>query len=184
MCARQRTHFLLLRQEKVSKEKASRIRRPCGYAALLGTGGRLRISTCGLRHLRLFSRRSLRYSPPHNGMGTQTAEDRTAESQQGRAIARPCGVGYSGSPAVMRRRVAQGQPDQGWRCLSEASLARPRLHRATQRARSAAKGRRIRLAFLLGTLLWRSKEKYLARRGETRQSHACCNAMEKKQSSR
>jgi len=39
--------------------------------------------------------------------------------------------------AVMRRRVAQGQTDQGWRCLSEASLARPRLHRATQCARRA-----------------------------------------------
>jgi len=42
-----------------------------------------------------------------------------------------------GIPAVMRRRVAQGQTDQGWRCLSEASLARPRLHRATQCARRA-----------------------------------------------
>jgi len=46
----------------------------------------------------------------------------------------------------MRRRVAQGQADQGWRCLSEASLARPRLTRATQR--TGAAGRRIRLAFL------------------------------------
>jgi hypothetical protein len=35
-------------------------------------------------------------------------------------------------PAVMRRRVAQGQTDQGWRCLSAASPARPWLHGATQ----------------------------------------------------
>jgi len=39
MCARQRTYFLLLRQEKVGKEKASRIRRPYGHAALLGLSG-------------------------------------------------------------------------------------------------------------------------------------------------
>ena len=42
MCARQRSHFLLLRQEKVTKEKASRIRRPSlryGHAALLGAAG-------------------------------------------------------------------------------------------------------------------------------------------------
>ena len=39
MCARQRSNFLLLRQEKVTKEKASRIRRPCGHAALLSFGG-------------------------------------------------------------------------------------------------------------------------------------------------
>ncbi|BDT68486.1 hypothetical protein os1_26690 [Comamonadaceae bacterium OS-1] len=35
--------------------------------------------------------------------------------------------------AVWRRRVAQGWADQGWRCLSAASLARPRPDRATQR---------------------------------------------------
>ena len=39
MCARQRSNFLLLRQEKVTKEKASRIRRPFGHAALLGSAG-------------------------------------------------------------------------------------------------------------------------------------------------
>ena len=64
-----------------------------------------------------------------------------------------------GFPAVMRRRVAQRRADQGWRCPSAASSARPRPARATQCARSAAKGRRIRLAFLLLTFLWRSKEK-------------------------
>jgi len=40
--------------------------------------------------------------------------------------------------------------------------------RAAQVARSAAEGPRLRVAFLLGTFLWRSKEKCLARRGETR----------------
>ena len=64
-----------------------------------------------------------------------------------------------GFPAVMRRRVAQRRADQGWRCPSAASSARPRPARATQCAHRAAKGRRIRLAFLLLTFLWRSKEK-------------------------
>ena len=59
-------------------------------------------------------------------------------------------------------RGAQRQADQGWRCLSEASLARPRLARAPQVARSEAQGPRLRVAFLLGTFLWRSKEKCLA----------------------
>jgi hypothetical protein len=47
------------------------------------------------------------------------------------------------------RRGAQVQADQGSRCLSEASLARPRLNRAPQVARSEAEGRRSqgRLSF-------------------------------------
>ena len=63
-----------------------------------------------------------------------TKKDSTREARTGSAV----GCWLLGLPAVMRRRVAQGQPDQGWRCPSEAGLARPRLHRATQRARSAA----------------------------------------------
>jgi len=33
-------------------------------------------------------------------------------------------------------------------------------------------GQAFGVAFLLGTFLWRSKEKYLARQGETRNSHS------------
>ena len=57
-------------------------------------------------------------------------------------------------------------------CLSVASSARPRHKRVAQGAWSVAEGRRIRLAFLLGTFLWRSKEKYLACRGETRRGRS------------
>ena len=49
--------------------------------------------------------------------------------------------------AVMRWRVAQGWADQGWRCLSEASLARPRPDRATQRTRRAAHSARLSFAY-------------------------------------
>ena len=103
-------------------------------------------------------------------------------------MARACGVRYwysavgclairtaplFGDEKRRRRRIRAGV------CLSEASLARPRLRRASQCARAA--GRRIRLAFSLVTFFWRSKRKLLrcrahiptcnadlARRGETR----------------
>ena len=67
-----------------------------------------------------------------------------------------------GSPAVIRWRVAQERPDQGRACPKAAqrtSLRAPRAIRATQRARSAAKGQRIRLAFLLLTFLWALQKK-------------------------
>jgi len=38
VCARQRTHFSCF-AKKSKQKKASRIRRPCGHAALLGLGG-------------------------------------------------------------------------------------------------------------------------------------------------
>ena len=66
------------------------------------------------------------------------------------------------SPAVIRWRVAQERPDKGRTCPKDAqrtSLCAPRAIRATQRARSEAKGQRIRLAFSLLTFFWRSKRK-------------------------
>jgi hypothetical protein len=68
--------------------------------------------------------------------------------------------------AVMRRRVAQGRAEKGWRCLGAASFARPCPDRATQR--TGAAGRRIRLSFLLGSFLWTSKQKDFGLRAETR----------------
>src|SRR3982750_2037657 len=63
------------------------------------------------------------------------------------------------------RRGAEVQTDQGSRCLSEASLARPRLDRAPQVARSEAEGRsnQGRLFFCL-LFFWRSKRKVSSRR--------------------
>ncbi|TNF62784.1 MAG: hypothetical protein EP306_02600, partial [Burkholderiales bacterium] len=58
---------------------------------------------------------------------------------------------------------------RGRACLSRRRVcAPPRPGRATQRARSAAEGQRIRLAFLLPSFLWRNKEKKVGRRAETR----------------
>ncbi len=167
-CAPGRALTFFASPKKVSKERRAEVRAPSGFLALLASGG------VGLNSLRS---NNARPDPPaaallspatrHGGPNSRNAKLK-CRTPQGRAMARPCcfGYWYEVHTAVMRRRVAQGQTDQGWRCLSVASLARPRLDRATQRARAA--GRRIRLAFLLGTLLWRSKEKYLACRGETR----------------
>ena len=93
---------------------------------------------------------------------------------QGHAMACPCfvlgfGIWYFGLPrpgwAEQRRR----RRDKGWRCLSEASLARPPPQSSSAGCPVAKRrGPRLRVAFLLGTFLWRSKEKCLARRGETR----------------
>ena len=64
----------------------------------------------------------------------QTSELQNHKIQQVRATARTCGVGCPGfapTPSWLGRG-AQKSADQGWRCLSEASLARPRWLRAPQ----------------------------------------------------
>ena len=60
MCPRQGSNFLLLRQKKVTKEKASRIRRPSAYAA-----GTLRCSgPAGSAETRLAPQTSALLDPP------------------------------------------------------------------------------------------------------------------------
>jgi hypothetical protein len=168
-CPRQGSNFLLLRQKKVTKEKATLVSvtpAELGQPAVLASGGRLRNSPYGLKHLRLLIRLPLRSSAQTQGdPGSGSQRPNSTRTRHGASL---FGCWVLVSHAVMRRRVAQGTADQGWRCLSAASLASPRWSRATQRACSEAEGRRIRLAFLLGTLLWRSKEKDLGRRAETR----------------
>jgi len=69
-------------------------------------------------------------------------------------------------------RGAQRQADQGSRCLSavkRSEFSETPLGSSTAGCPGAKRrGPRLRVAFLLGTFLWRSKEKCLARRGETR----------------
>lgn len=69
--ARRPTHFLLLRQKKVSKEKASRMRCPSlrfGAAALLGPRG-VWLNSPSAQTTPALIRASLRYSPAHDGEG-------------------------------------------------------------------------------------------------------------------
>ena len=69
------------------------------------------------------------------------------------------------------RRGAQRAADQGSRLSERRRREFERDPAGREHRRLPAAKRRdaaCRVAFLLGTFLWRSKEKYLARRGETR----------------
>ena len=122
---RRATHFLLLRQKKVSKEKATRSLGP--YASLRATcGARLRR---GLAQTR-FAQTSAIPDPPTSallgpartgqagtGAGTNTNKDTP------RRVLVDFGIRLFGFPSphpLWMRRGAEGQTDQGSRCLSEA----------------------------------------------------------------
>jgi hypothetical protein len=61
--------------------------------------------------------------------------------------------------AVMRRRVAQGWTDQGSRLSERSEFERHPVQTEQRSVPARSAGRRIRLAFLLLTFLWRSKVK-------------------------
>jgi hypothetical protein len=129
--ARRPRHFSLLRQRKVPKRKASLSPGRCAVPCAARFAGDAR-KLAALKQCAPLSPALLRCSARPHGM-----------EESGRGIG--CRLALSGTGdirlfAVMRWRVAQGQADQGGRCLSEASSARPRLDRATQRTRSEAKG--------------------------------------------
>jgi len=155
--------FLCFAKEKYPKERRAGfvVHSLCyGHAALLGPGG-----------VRVNSLRS-NIRAPFSAQSCATRLLITAEktedqypSPQGRAMARPClHSGCSVFNAVMRRRVAQGQTDQGWHCPSAASLARPRLHRATQLTR-ASRGATNPARLLFGDFLLAKQEKVTALSG-------------------
>ena len=112
-----------------------------------------------------------------SGLGTKKQRN---QYQQGLAVASPCWylefgigiwfscIGYFGLPRPCWAEQRRRRRIRDRACLSRRRVcARPRRSRAAQVARSEAEGPRLRVAFLLGTFLWRSKEKCLARRGET-----------------
>ena len=126
--ARRPPHFSLLRQRKVSKRKASRMRRP--FAALrVPCAARSRreaqkLGPAALRHLSLFIRRLLRCSalPQRRGSGHPFLRAPVAARPPLLVLApdkvqvqRRCAPPGFRPPAVMRRRVAQGRADQGAR---------------------------------------------------------------------
>ena len=70
---------------------------------------------------------------------------------------------------VWLRRGAQRPADQGLRLFERSEFEQDPAGREHRRLPVAQRrDAATRVAFLLGTFLWRSKEKYLARRGETR----------------
>jgi len=179
------THFLLLRQKKVSKEKATLLSAsPFAYA----TG-----ATCGARSSRGRARTRCaqtiaRPDPPGppllgaarrvvgsgagSDSGSQSGSDEDAQSASSPpriGIGIGIGIGISPNPsgwAEERRQKRIRASD----CLSRRRVrARPRFCRAPQVAPKRSAGDPDhRVAFFLGTFLWRRKEKCLARRGETR----------------
>ena len=167
---RQATHFLLLRQEKVSKEKASRMRRPCAAlrAHCVARPGRgLARTRLRLKQSRALVRPALRYSPTHNGVGGSATRPALPDiAARGEALVSPvqCGAKRhehslsSQPPSVCAeerrtRRIRTGD------CLSRRRVrARPRLVRAPQVARSRAEGRRQWGRFSLLTFFGEAKK--------------------------
>jgi len=155
--------FLCFAKAKYPKERRAGFVVPSlrdGHAALLGPGG-VRVNSL---------RSNIRAPCSARSCATRlliTAEKTEGQysSPQGRAMARPClHSGCFAFHAVMRRRVAQGQTDQGWRCLSAASLARPCLTRATQLTR-ALRGATNPARLLFGDFLLAKQEKVTALSG-------------------
>ena len=170
------THFLLLRQKKVSKEKASRMRRPCATlrARCVARPGRgLARTRLRLKQSRALIRPTLRYSPTHNGAGGSAARPALPGiAARGANFVLPvqCGAKRhehfplspppSGCAEERRsRRIRTGD------CLSRRRVrARPRLVRAPQVARSAAEGRRQRGRLFFAYFLLASQRKVSCRR--------------------
>ena len=170
--------FSCFAKRKSPKRRRAEVRAATRYLALLASGG-VGLNSAGASN-------NARPDPPAAALLSPATrqEGKTAETptaNQRRAMARPCGVlfPYSVSTAVMRRRVAQGQTDKGWRCLSVASLARPRLTRATQRARRADESGSPSLCLLSLGEARESKSPAgarpgsLALQGRTARQHSC-----------
>ena len=149
--ARHATHFSLLRQRKVSKRKATLVPASLRFAA-----GNLRCSVQPGSKTTRFAQTSFcpdPSGPPLLGASTRGWGRNTKQpnpnteylKKQGLATASPCWYwGLVFVPAsdwpLWMRRGAEVQADQGSRCLSEASLARPRLNRAPQVAPERSAG--------------------------------------------
>ncbi|SDO10830.1 hypothetical protein SAMN05216303_101523 [Rhodoferax sp. OV413] len=133
-----------------AKEKSPKERLPPLTATLRCAAGNLRCAL--LTGERSNSLRSDNRAPDpakstqrrRSKRGTQ---DAGADSQPGIAGHRALGAMGRTAPPIpgvplCMRRGAQLQVDQGWRCLSAASLARPHLQRAPQVSLRYAQGRR------------------------------------------
>jgi hypothetical protein len=169
------THFLLLRQKKVSKEKATRWSGSLRFAT-----GNLRCSPkMGSSSNSPSAQTIARPDPfsavllgPARRVGKQMrmrgGEDaRSATSPEPDPESAPAFIPHPSVCAEERRsrRIRTGD------CLSEASSSPAPAGPSTVGCPSQRKRRGVadsRVAFLLGTFLWRRKEKCLARRGETR----------------
>ena len=162
--ARRPSYFSLLRQRKVPKRKASRspgrFAAPCAARNKRGRA-ELAFGSNNARPDPLVAALLSPVTRHESGSDSGTPSTESAYPTENAAYLAPpvrqrCPPGGDApkarrggisSLAVMRWRVAQGWVDQGWRCLSAASLARPRPDRATQRTRRAAHPARLSFAY-------------------------------------
>ncbi|SDO25664.1 hypothetical protein SAMN05720382_1255, partial [Polaromonas sp. JS666] len=158
-----------LRAAKLRKhQKYPKERRPAVWVPPLRSGQPAVLEPSGVR---LNSLRSDNAGPDPL-VSALLGPARTGQSEAGtntnkdtpRRVLVSSGIRFSFSHPLCMRRGAQVQADQGSRCLSEASLARPRLNRAPQVARSAAKGRRHQGRLFFGDFLLAKQKKVTGRR--------------------
>ena len=190
ICARRRTHFLLFRQKKVSQEKATPRSATLRWRSGQPASARLRrVPRNSLRAgaLRSDSRGTRRKHPAAGAAqgdgrpdtGHRCARPRVPGSRiRSRTRSRfQLPSGRAETHSAWGRRAPQDARlhDLTCRvCPNGAPQARSEF-RGTPRARASqvapersAGDADSRVAFLLGSFLWRSKEKNLARRGGTR----------------
>ncbi len=165
--ARRPVTFLCFAKEKSPKERRPAVWVPAlrfGQSALLDSGGgpqnSLRSNNCGPDPASICAAR-----PSQDGWGAGTEyQDKENQYNQGRAMARPCGLWPSAFLTFQTPSVCAEERSfrrKKGRALSEpkASLRGPRLKRAPQVARSEAQDADSRVAFSLLTFFWRSKRK-------------------------
>ena len=156
---RRATHFLLLRQEKVSKEKATllsaTLRCAAGNLRCSGSAGSGSNSPCGLKQSPALTRRPLRSSAHTEGTraihGPSLRSAKLNEYPSARSadevlsLVSGCWIGGS---AVMRRRVAQVWADQGWRLFEAIAEFEPDPVQTEQRSVPAGPTNPVRLLLL------------------------------------
>ena len=142
MCARRRSNFLLRRQKKVTKEKASRIRRPAAPVRCVARSRR------GAQKLALRAQTSaplirlaLRYSPPHYGGGGVQNNQHQYNKYAPRRVLVGLGIRYwsSGSAVLTELSSAGANGSKSARCLSpQGEFARFPFVPSSARNRAAA----------------------------------------------
>ncbi len=155
---RRARYFLLLRQKKVPKEKASRVRRPCAaHRARCVARSRREIRKLALRAqtcVSLFPPAPALLASAHGGGEPNTKSQYTTRTRHGASLWSsavgfflPCGCAEKRSGRRIKRRA----------CLSAASLRGSRLARASQVA-SAQPGSQTPGSPFFAYFLWRRKE--------------------------
>jgi hypothetical protein len=150
-----RAYFLLLRQKKVAKEKATPRHRSFGMKLQRSS---LRCSTCrAAAELALRAQTVLADCPRPVSAARRRRGDQRQYRVEMRAAAVSVSFGFDLSCPV-RRRATEGGAEKGEDCLSpQGEFRSPRPSRVAQ---GTPKGRQAGRAFFLATFSWQDKKKY------------------------